>query len=143
MQTYQMYHWQANNSLKSDTVSGLWPATVPLSSNVSCLPTNSASLEQLMNTSVVEIVKWKSAPGITDQAMIEAALALVPDLKSIGGFIDKTLYKNGNEWVDIYYWETAEETHLSNERMANKESLSKLFSLVQPDTVSITVMSKA
>ena len=96
-----------------------------------------------MNTSIVEIVKWKSAPGITDQAMIEAALALVPDLKSIGGFIDKTLYKNGDEWVDIYYWETAEEAHLSNERMANKESLSKLFSLVQPDTVSITVMSKA
>lgn len=34
MRTYQMYHWQANNSLKSDTVSGLWPATAPLSSDV-------------------------------------------------------------------------------------------------------------
>ncbi|HPB91626.1 MAG TPA: hypothetical protein PLD80_08960 [Rugosibacter sp.] len=95
------------------------------------------------NTNVVEIVKWKSAPGITDQATIEAALGLVPDLKSIGGFIDKTLYKNGDEWVDIYYWETTEDAHLSNERMAGKESLGKLFSLVQPETVSITVMSKA
>lgn len=96
-----------------------------------------------MSTSVVEIVKWKSASGVTDQEMIEAALALVPDLKSIGGFIDKTLYKNDDEWIDIYYWDTVEEAHMSNERMANKESLSKLFSLVQPDTVSITVMSKA
>jgi len=96
-----------------------------------------------MNTNVIEIVKWKSAPSVTDQAMIEAALGLAPDLKSIGGFIDKTLYKNGDEWVDIYYWETVEDAHLSNERMANKESLSKLFSLVQPETVSITVMSKA
>lgn len=95
-----------------------------------------------MNTNIVEIVKWKSAPGVTDQAMIEAALGLAPDLKSIGGFIDKTLYKNGDEWVDIYYWETVEDAHLSNERMAKKESLSKLFSLVQPETVSITVMSK-
>ncbi|MCL1037903.1 hypothetical protein L2750_12150 [Shewanella submarina] len=96
-----------------------------------------------MNTNVVEIVKWKSAPGVTDQAMIEAALGLVPDLKSIGGFIDKTLYKNGDEWVDIYFWETTEDAHLSNERMARKESLGKLFSLVQPETVSITVMCKA
>ena len=96
-----------------------------------------------MNTNVVEIVKWKSAPGITDKAIIEAALGLVPDLKSIGGFIDKTLYKNGDEWVDIYYWETLEDAHLSNERMAGKQSLAKLFSLVLPETVSITVMSKA
>ncbi len=96
-----------------------------------------------MNTNVVEIVKWKSAPGVTDQAMIEAALDLVPDLKSIGGFIDKTLYKNDDEWVDIYYWETTEDARLSNERMAGKESLGKLFSLVQPETVSITVMCKA
>ena len=96
-----------------------------------------------MSTSVVEIVKRKSAPGVTDQAMKEAALALVPDLKSIGGFIDKTLYKNGEEWMDIYYWDTVENAHLSNERMAKKESLSKLFSLLQPETVSIIVMSKA
>ena len=96
-----------------------------------------------MNTNVVEIVKWKSAPGVSDQAMIEAAKALVPDLMSIGGFIEKTLYKNGDEWVDIYYWETTEDAHLSNERMAGKESLGKLFSLVQPETVSITVISKA
>lgn len=96
-----------------------------------------------MNTNVVEVVKWKSAPGVTDQVMIEAARGLVPDLKSLGGFITKTLYKNGDEWVDIYYWETTEEAHLSNERMAGKESFGKLFSLVQRETVSITVMSKA
>lgn len=95
-----------------------------------------------MKTNVVEIVKWKSAPGVADQIIIDAAFGLVPDLKSIGGFIDKTLYKNGDEWVDIYYWETAEDAHLSNERMAGKESLGKLFALVQPESVSITVMSR-
>jgi hypothetical protein len=44
LQRFQSYFWQkfshfwrqvmANNSLKSDTVSGLRPATAPLSSNV-------------------------------------------------------------------------------------------------------------
>ena len=71
-----------------------------------------------MNTNVVEIVKWKSASGVTDRATIDAAQALVPDLKTVGGFIEKTLYKNGDEWVDIYYWETIEDAQLSNERMA-------------------------
>ena len=96
-----------------------------------------------MNTNVVEIVKWKSASGVTDRATIDAAQALVPDLKTGGGFIEKTLYKNGDEWVDIYYWETIEDAQLSNERMAGKASLGKLFSLVQPESVSITVMRKA
>ena len=93
-----------------------------------------------MNTNVVEIVKWKSASGVTDRATIDAAQALVPDLKTVGGFIEKTLYKNGDEWVD---WETIEDAQLSNERMAGKASLGKLFSLVQPESVSITVMRKA
>lgn len=46
-----------------------------------------------MKTNVVEIVKWKSAPGVAAQIIMDAAFGLVPDLKSIGGFIDKTLYK--------------------------------------------------
>ncbi len=96
-----------------------------------------------MNTAIIEIVKWKCKPGVADLDMIKAADDLVPDLRSIGGFIQKTLYKNGDEWVDIYYWETLKDAHLSNERMAQKESLSRLFALVQPETVSITVMSKA
>ena len=101
------------------------------------------SRRKTMNTNVVEIVKWKSASGVTDRATIDAAQALVPDLKTVGGFIEKTLYKNGDEWVDIYYWETIEDAQLSNERMAGKASLGKLFSLVQPESVSITVMRKA
>jgi hypothetical protein len=96
-----------------------------------------------MNTNVVEIVKWKAAPGVSDSAMIDAAQALVPDLKTVGGFIEKTLYRNGDEWVDIYYWETVEDAQLSNERMAGKASFGKLLSLVQPESVSIAVLTEA
>lgn len=96
-----------------------------------------------MNTNVVEIVKWNSAPGVSDRATIDAADALIPDLQTVGGFIEKTLYKNGDEWVDIYYWETVEDARLSNERMAGKASLGQLLALVQPESVSMTIMSKA
>lgn len=96
-----------------------------------------------MKTDIVEIVKWKSKPGVADQDVIEAAAALVPDLRTVGGFIGKTLYKGEAEWVDIYHWETLADAHQSNGRMAHKQSLSKLLSLVQPETVSITVVSPA
>lgn len=94
-----------------------------------------------MKTDIVEIVKWKSRSGVADQDVIEAAAALVPDLRTVGGFLGKTLYKSDAEWVDIYYWETMADAQLSNQRMAQKQSLLKLLSLVQPETVSITVMS--
>ena len=94
-----------------------------------------------MSERVLEIVKWKSVPGVEDAAVIAAAQGLVPDLKMVGGFIEKTLYKNRDEWVDIYYWESEVDAHLSNERMADKASLATLFSLVQPETLSIVVMA--
>jgi heme-degrading monooxygenase HmoA len=95
-----------------------------------------------MNTSIIEIVKWQAATGVADETVIEAAANLPPDLKSIGGFIQKTLYKNDDEWVDVYYWHTLADAQFSNERMANKASLAALFAIIKPETVSITVMSK-
>jgi hypothetical protein len=96
-----------------------------------------------MNTDIVEIVKWKSAAGVADSAVIAAAEALIPDLKTVGGFLSKTLYKQNDEWVDIYYWATVEDANLSNERMADKHSLRALFALVQMESISILVMRRA
>ncbi|MEK8033317.1 hypothetical protein AACH06_21055 [Ideonella sp. DXS29W] len=96
-----------------------------------------------MSTEVIEIVKWKSKPGVLDRDVVEAAAALVPDLQAVGGFISKTLYSGGGEWVDVYHWETVADAERSNERMAQKTSLLKLLSLVQPETVSISVLSQA
>lgn len=95
-----------------------------------------------MKTDVVEIVKWKSKLGVADKDVIQAAEALIPDLHLIGGFVQKTLYKDNDQWIDIYYWETTEDAHLSNERMASKQSFLKLISLVLPESISISVMKK-
>ena len=93
-----------------------------------------------MHTNIVEIVKWKAKIDVLDKVMIDAVNALLDDLQSIGGFLQKTLYKNDDEWVDIYYWETWQDAELSNQRMATKSSFQHLLSLVQLDTISITMM---
>ncbi len=96
----------------------------------------------MMQANAVEIVKWKSVPGVSDQAMRDAAHALLPDLRAVGGFVDKVLCRHGDEWVDVYFWCTEQDAHLSNERMAGSQSLAKLMTLVRADTVSIVVMPK-
>jgi len=95
------------------------------------------------NNPVFEILKWQSKSGISDEAMINAVNAMVVDLKSLKGFLHQSLYKNSNdEWVDIYYWETEEDAHASNESMADKASFKNLIELIEPNSVSIEVMQQ-
>lgn len=90
---------------------------------------------------VLEILKWKSKNDATDQEMIDAVNNMVPDLKKLDGFINQTLYKDeNNTWVDIYYWDTKENAHLSNERMAEKNSLKTLLNLIDLDTITIEIL---
>ena len=90
---------------------------------------------------VLESVKWKAKTNVSDKQMIDAVNEMVPDLKKTEGFIGQTLYKDENDyWVDIYYWDTKENAHLSNERMANKESLKNLLELVQFESVEIKIL---
>jgi heme-degrading monooxygenase HmoA len=96
-----------------------------------------------MNNSkpVSEIVKWKSKPGVSDEAMIAAVNAMMADLESLNGFLHQSLYKNSdNEWIDIYYWKTEHDAHASNTEMADKESFKNLIVLIEPDSISIEVM---
>ncbi len=90
---------------------------------------------------VLEIVKWKAKPNVSDKQMIDAINEMVPDLKNLEGFINQTLYKDENDyWIDIYYWDNAENAHLSNERMSKKESLKNLLELIQTESVSMKIL---
>ncbi len=96
----------------------------------------------IKTNNVFEIVTWKSKPDISDGQMIEAVNAMVGDLKDLKGFLNQTLYKDGDgTWSSIYYWETEKNAHDSNEGMANKESFKNLMAIVEPASISIKVMS--
>ena len=92
--------------------------------------------------SVLEVVKWKAKSTVSDKQMIDAVNEMVPDLKKLEGFVNQTLYKDREGyWVDVYYWDSAENAHLSNERMSKKESLINLLDIVELDTVSIEILT--
>jgi hypothetical protein len=88
----------------------------------------------------VEIVRWKSLPEVSDADMKLACRALVPDLRTISGFVDKTLYKDGTDWVDIYVWETQEDAATSTQKMVEKDSFKNLMRLVDPASISISIL---
>lgn len=67
---------------------------------------------------MIETLTWKAKEGVSDEAMITAVDDMVVDLEKLSGFISQTLYKNSkSEWVDVYYWESEETAHASNELM--------------------------
>ena len=93
-------------------------------------------------TNVLEILTWKSKPGVSDEEMIKAVDSMVTDLKKLNGFWNQTLYKEEDgTWIDVYYWHTEKDAHASNEAMADKESLQKLMSIIETNTVTMKVVS--
>ena len=94
------------------------------------------------SNNVFEILTWKSKSGVSDEEMIKTVDSMVGDLKNLNGFLNQTLYKDSDgTWIDIYYWRTEKDAHDSNEGMADKESFKKLMSIIEPDTVTIKVVS--
>ena len=55
----------------------------------------------------VEVVLYRSRPGIPDQQLIEASDALQIDLEGFPGYICRRLMKTGDgQWVDTVDWES-------------------------------------
>jgi heme-degrading monooxygenase HmoA len=95
-----------------------------------------------MANRVIEIVTWKSKPGVEDEAMISAVEGKLPDVKNLKGFLHQALYKNTkNEWVGVYHWESEADARNSNIEMADKAAFKKLLSLIDGKSVQIEIMA--
>ena len=92
---------------------------------------------------VLEILTWKSKPGVSDKKMINAVDAMVIDLKKLPGFLNQTLYLDDDgTWIDIYYWSTEQDAHNSNEAMADKDSFKALMPLIEEGSVTMKVVTQ-
>lgn len=92
---------------------------------------------------IVELVRWRSIEGTTDMQMTEAVNGILPDLKSLPGFVSQTLYKDDDgQWTDLYVWDTRKNAVASNDLMSNKPSFIKLMELIDITTVSIEFLNQ-
>lgn len=91
---------------------------------------------------VVELVKWTALDGVADAKMIDAVNRLLPDLKTLPGFVKQDLYKDDDgQWVDLYIWDNREDALASNDLMAPKPSFAGLMSLIDPASITIEFLN--
>jgi hypothetical protein len=92
---------------------------------------------------VIEILKWKSKAGVSDERMVESVNNMVVDLKSLDGFLHQSLYKSSDGvWIDVYYWNSKEDADLSSVRMSDKKSYKELVDLIELESIKIDVMEE-
>jgi len=110
---------------------------------VTVMPSAESSQNNKERPVVLEILTWKAkSPDVSDGEMIAAVAEMVPDLKMLKGFQSQRLYKDSHgTWVDVYYWDSEEDAHASNDAMADKTSLARLIALIAPGSITIEVMT--
>lgn len=90
---------------------------------------------------ITEILSWEAQPEVSDQQMIAAMQSMLPDLKTLPGFLFQNLNKdNKGRWVAVYFWQTVEDAHNSNTLMANKQSMADLMQLLHAESIEMEVM---
>jgi heme-degrading monooxygenase HmoA len=96
----------------------------------------------MVSKHIVELVKWTALGDVTDAQMVDAVNQLLPDLKTLPGFVKQELYKDDDgQWVDLYIWDTKENALASNDLMAPKSSFAALMSLIEPSSVAIEFLT--
>lgn len=94
-----------------------------------------------MNNRVFEILSWVAKSGVTDVEMVDVMEDFGAEVRLLPGFIQQSLYKNAQGvWVCVYYWETEEQAHNSNELVADNPVFHSLMALIEADTVTMEVM---
>lgn len=93
-----------------------------------------------MSYEIYETVTWKANTDVSDEAMIEAATTFSHTIRSLPGFLHQALYKNGEQdWVSVYYWATETDAKHSNDAVANDPHFLQLLSLIQSESIVITL----
>lgn len=90
---------------------------------------------------VFEILTWKSALNVDDEQMVSAMTNFGEVIKKLTGFLYQSLHKDADgTWICIYFWETEDDVHASNEAVAHSPEFGELMRLILEGSVSMEVL---
>ena len=85
---------------------------------------------------VVEVVLSRVKPGVTDQEVLEAADAIMDDVRSAGGFLRRELLKAGEgEWIDVIHWQSMEDAHRAAAMVMARPAAARLQGIIDGASV--------
>ncbi|MEQ8674894.1 MAG: hypothetical protein RLP44_28335 [Aggregatilineales bacterium] len=103
-----------------------------------------------MNQSaIVELVLFKLVGGSNEEDFLSAAQGINPQLEEMHGFIERRLLRNGEQWVDIVYWDSLEEAQSAAEAIMTLEAGQKFGAFIEQATMQfmhlhpVDVLTKA
>jgi hypothetical protein len=86
----------------------------------------------------VEVVLYRSRPGVTDQQLVEASDALQTDLEAFPGYIRRRLMKTGDGlWVDTVDWRSLKQAEAAAAAIMERPSAARFMALVEESTIQM------
>lgn len=92
-----------------------------------------------MNSNVVEIIFFKTKPGVSDEFLKEAAAKANLVLEKIDGFLQRHLVatENKQQWADILYWKDMNSAHQATQLFLNDDKCQDFISAVDEEQINI------
>ena len=86
----------------------------------------------------IEIVRFKTKPGISQQKAKEKLLMLDDCIRTFEGFIERKLSINEKgEWVDIVYWENLTSARKAAEEVMKIPKALEAFSIIDESSIQM------
>jgi hypothetical protein len=91
------------------------------------------------NQPTTEIVIFKLNPGVDEAAFLQAAEAIMPNIRTLPGFMDRQLLKGEQgQWLDIVHWQSREDALKAAEIFPTLECTHSFITLI--DAASMTML---
>jgi len=82
----------------------------------------------------IELVRFRSRAGVTEQEVLAAAERVNVFLKSQPGFVSRRLGRSDDgTWIDILRWRSREDVTAAMEKTAASPHCAAFFGLIDPD----------
>src|SRR5688572_3145633 len=90
------------------------------------------------SSDVLEIVTFKTKPGVGDERVLAAADALQRDVEPLEGYLGRRLLKaEDGTWVDTVRWTSLEAAHAAFTLIASKPSAAAFMELTEAESITM------
>jgi len=91
-----------------------------------------------MNSTVIELVIFKTKPGVNQSAFIAAANKTTPILEKMDGFLSRELSvtETGEQWADIVHWQDITSAQKAAQAFITEPDCQEFISLIDETTMT-------
>ncbi len=91
-----------------------------------------------MTTPAIEIVVFRAKPGVSPQALNEAALAAQACIETMDGYVQRHFGSNGEgQYVDVVYWQSMQQAQAAAQTVMTLPPCQHFFSLIDESSIQM------